>query len=120
MQGLTEATDLSLTPEPSPSEFRERMLAKLAQMRKAHAYAKLLPMAKAVIEHLAETVILGPEQNGDIRRSKNDWMRVLKTTLVQSNQRGHRGGCGFRPVDGSQSQRRPPRSRVADRAIAMA
>ena len=104
---MTEATGLSLMPEPSPSEFRERMLAKLARMRESNAYVRLLPMAKAVIEHIGETVILGPEQNGDILRSKKDWMRALGGRSSGLDKQGYCGGCGFRPVDGSQTNSDP-------------
>jgi hypothetical protein len=79
VRAVTKATGISLTPRPSPSEIRERMLHWVGEMRRSPAYKNLWPKAKAVVDILVAAVVDGGLPNGEIAQSKKEWMTVLKT-----------------------------------------
>jgi hypothetical protein len=79
VRAVTKATGISLMPRPSPSEIMARMFYRVEQMRLTPKYDGLPPRAQAVVEHLVKAVIVNKEPNGEVLRSKKDWMLALDT-----------------------------------------
>ena len=79
VRAVTKATGLSLGPQPSPSEMVERMLYRVGEMRQTTKYKRLSLLARRLVEHLVRAVIVNKEPNGEVLRSKKDWMLALDT-----------------------------------------
>jgi hypothetical protein len=95
-KAVTRATNLSLGPQPSPSEMVERMLYVVGRTRRLPAYNNLWPKAKAVIEHLVREVIVREEMSGEVLCSKKNWMLALDTQSSSQTNKAI-GGRSFSP-----------------------